>query len=65
MKKQFSKSRRSFFKKLALLGGSAVLTGLAGRRFDVGKNEPKTTAEAGKGYRMTPHIQTYYRTADR
>jgi len=64
MKKQFSRSRRSFFKKLALLGGSAALTGFAGRRVDMGKNGLKATAEAGKGYRMTPHIQTYYRTAD-
>jgi hypothetical protein len=64
MKKQFSRSRRSFFKKLALLGGTAALTGFADRRFGIGKNGPKANATAGKGYRMTPHIKTYYRTAD-
>jgi len=65
MKKHFSRSRRSFFKKLALLGGSAALTGFAGHGFDLRKNGPKANAAAGKVYRMTPHIQAYYRTADR
>jgi hypothetical protein len=64
MKKQFSRSRRSFFKKLALLGGTVALTGFADHRFGMGKNEPKATAESGKGYRVTPHIKKYYRTAD-
>jgi len=64
MKKPFSRSRRSFFKKLALLGGTVALTGFADRRFGAGKNGPKATGESGKGYRMTPHIKTYYRTAD-
>ena len=64
MRKHFSRSRRSFFKKLALLGGSAALTGLTGRKVDIEKNGTKTTDEAGKGYRMTPHIQNYYRKAD-
>ncbi|MBI5580090.1 MAG: formate dehydrogenase [Deltaproteobacteria bacterium] len=64
MKKQFSKSRRSFFKKLTLLGGAVALTGFADRRFGMGKNGPKAIASAGKGYRMTPHIKTYYRTAE-
>jgi hypothetical protein len=64
MKKQISRSRRSFFKKLALLGGSAALAGLSGRRFDTGKRGPQAAAEASRGYRLTPHIKTYYRTAD-
>jgi len=64
MKKQFLRSRRRFFKKLALLGGTVALTGLADRRFGMGRKEPKAVAAAGKGYRMTPHIKTYYRTAD-
>jgi hypothetical protein len=61
MKKHFSRSRRSFFKKIALLGGTVALTGFADRRFGMGKN---ATAEPGKGYRVTPHIKKYYRTAD-
>jgi len=64
MKKQFSRSRRRFFKKLALLGGTVALTGFADRRFGMGRKGPKAVAAAGKGYRMTPHINTYYRTAD-
>ena len=64
MKKQFSRSRRSFFKKLALLGGTVALTEFADRRFHMEKNGPKATAESGKGYRVTPHIKKYYRTAD-
>jgi hypothetical protein len=64
MTEQFSRSRRSFFKKLALLGGTAALTGFTGRRFRMEKTGPKATAESGKGYRVTPHIKKYYRTAD-
>jgi len=64
MKKQFSRSRRSFFKKLGLLGGAAALTGLTGRRFGVEKNDPQAAADSGKRYRMTAHIKKYYRTAD-
>ena len=64
MKKQFSRSRRSFFRKLGLLGGAAALTRLTGRRFGMGKNEPQATADSGKGYRVTAHIRKYYRTAD-
>jgi hypothetical protein len=64
MKKRFSRSRRSFFRKLGLLGGAAALTGLAGRIFGPGKNEPQATADSGKGYRVTAHIKKYYRTAD-
>lgn len=64
MKKHFSRSRRSFFKKLALLGGAVALTGFADRRFRMEKNGPKATTEPGKGYRVTPHIKKYYRTAD-
>ena len=64
MKKQFSRSRRSFFRKLGLLGGAAALTRLTGRRFGMGENEPQATAGSGKGYRVTPHIKKYYRTAD-
>jgi hypothetical protein len=65
MKRHFSRSRRSFFKNLVLLGGSAALTGFAGRGFKLRKNAPKVADTTGKAYRMTPHIQAYYRTADR
>jgi hypothetical protein len=64
MRKHFSRSRRSFFRKLSLLGGAAALTGLAGRRFGMGRNGPRATADSGKGYRVTAHIRKYYRTAD-
>jgi hypothetical protein len=64
MKKQFSRSRRGFFKKLGLLGGAAALTGVIGRRFGIRENEPQATADSGKRYRVTPHIKKYYRTAD-
>ena len=64
MKKQFSRSRRSFFRKLGLLGGAAALTRLTGRRFGMGENEPQATADSGKGYRVTAHIKNYYHTAD-
>jgi hypothetical protein len=64
MTKLFSRSRRSFFKQLALLGGTVALTEFADRRFRTEKNGPKATAESGKGYRVTPHIKKYYRTAD-
>jgi hypothetical protein len=65
MRSQFSKSRRSFFKKLALLGGSAAIGGLSRSRVALRENSAKATADTGNGYRLTPHIRTYYRTADR
>lgn len=64
MKKQFSRSRRSFFRKLGLLGGAAALTGLTGRRFGMRENEAQATADSGQRYRVTAHIKKYYRTAD-
>lgn len=54
--------RRKFFKQATLLGGTAVLTVLAGRV------KAKTSSDlSGKtrkqGYRMTDHIRKYYEKA--
>ncbi|HSD96375.1 MAG TPA: twin-arginine translocation signal domain-containing protein [Sulfuricaulis sp.] len=59
-----SKSRREFLKDV-LLGGGVTAVALLTR--DV-VAQPQPEAEAvpipeSKGYRVTPHIQDYYRTA--
>jgi hypothetical protein len=64
MKKRFSESRRRFFKGIALMGGSVALAKLGGGDRVPKPTQPKETIAAGKGYRLTPHVEAYYRTAD-
>ena len=53
------KTRRSFLRDLAAVGGAAAVAGSA-----VAETVPAPVAEAKparpKGYRMTPHIRKYY-----
>ncbi|KJS32521.1 MAG: hypothetical protein VR64_06295 [Desulfatitalea sp. BRH_c12] len=54
--------RRSFFKKLALIGGALALSPLAWKRSPPsGPPDAPRTPQAG--YRLTPHIRKYYETA--
>jgi hypothetical protein len=54
--------RRSFFKKLALLGGALALSPLTVRR-SISADPPDASGTPQSGYRLTPHIRKYYETA--
>ncbi|HEY5645073.1 MAG TPA: hypothetical protein VIS76_03960 [Pseudomonadales bacterium] len=57
--------RRAFLKRAAVAGGAAtVAVAGAGAIADVASDSPGTTAPEGssKGYRVTPHIEAYYRS---
>ncbi len=64
MKTHFSNDRRTFIKRAALLGGSAMALALGvprtARPAAVSAPEPK---EQNQGYRLTAHIKKYYETA--
>jgi len=58
--------RRAFLKRAAVTGGAATVVVAGGTAIaDVASESPgKVAPEAGsKGYRMTPHIEAYYRSA--
>ncbi|MFA7096385.1 MAG: twin-arginine translocation signal domain-containing protein [Gammaproteobacteria bacterium] len=56
--------RREFLKRMAVVGGAAALGGAAGNQLAAAREEPPAPAALEKkGYRLTPHIQEYYRTA--
>lgn len=54
--------RRSFFRRVAMLGGAIVLSPRTGCSA-VGAMSSGTRPDARqKGYRLTPHIRKYYET---
>lgn len=63
---QTSAGRRRFLQGAALIGGTTVL--LAAGRSTVWNQEETPAPESSvppesKGYRVTPHVQTYYEKA--
>ncbi|MEE9911317.1 MAG: twin-arginine translocation signal domain-containing protein [Deltaproteobacteria bacterium] len=64
MKTNFSSDRRTFIKRAALLGGSALALAVGvprtARPAAVSAPEPKTQDQ---GYRLSAHIKKYYETA--
>jgi hypothetical protein len=57
--------RRAFLKRAAVAGGAAtVAVAGAGAIADVASESPGKVVPEGssKGYRMTPHIEAYYRS---
>ena len=56
------KERRKFFKNVALLSTTAVLTVL-GRRAGARPSPDFPGKSQGQGYRLTPHIRKYYEKA--
>lgn len=60
--KVHQQQRRSFFKKLALIGGALALSPLAGKR-PPPSGTSKVPPAAQAGYRLTAHIRKYYETA--
>ncbi|MGE5240212.1 MAG: hypothetical protein ACM3NI_01065 [Bacteroidota bacterium] len=60
-----AKGRRKFLKNMMLGGGAAAVALITTREAAA---QPRTELEAAKrpeskGYRVTPHIEHYYRTA--
>jgi hypothetical protein len=56
--------RRSFFKKIIMLGGALVLTRLARNR-SAETLQPNPAPPEQARYRLTRHIRKYYETAAR
>ena len=57
--------RRNFMKGLAAAGGAVALGGLTESKDAAGEEAPGETggaAAGAKGYRLTPHVNDYYRT---
>ena len=59
--------RRAFLKRVAVAGGAATVAVAGGSAVaDIGQEAPNKDAAAqpdSKGYRVTPHIEAYYRLA--
>ena len=60
--------RREFLKRAAVIGGAVTVTAAAGTAAATGTDGSVTasaaqTAPASRGYRMTDHIERYYRLA--
>ncbi len=55
--------RRAFLKHAAIAGGAAAVAGSAAVA-DIAPESPHKAApeQDSKGYRMTPHIEAYYRS---
>jgi len=64
MRNKTQNSRRTFIKTAALAGGAATvaLTTQAGQA-DTSEPAQETRAGGSRGYRLTPHIEQYYRLA--
>ena len=64
MKTNFASDRRTFIKRAALLGGSALALALGvpktAQPAAVSAPEPKAQDQ---GYRLTAHVKKYYETA--
>ncbi len=58
--------RRAFLKRAAVAGGAVTVAVAGGTAVaDVAPESPDKVApeQSSKGYRMTPHIEAYYRSA--
>ncbi len=56
-----TKGRRAFLKQLAAVGGATATVAVAGRAVAAPGIEPAEVAKPeAKGYRLTPHVATYY-----
>jgi len=61
--RDLNQSRRSFLRDLALAGGAAAAAGAtAARAAPLPAADPAAEARP-KGYRVTPHVSTYYAKA--
>ena len=54
-------SRRTFVKLAAVTGGTIAVTGISAKEFPSRPESPASNEKSSiKGYRVTPHIQSYY-----
>jgi len=57
-----SRSRREFLKELVAAGGATAVAAVSGQA--LAESPGKPAARSGsRGYRLTPHISTYYQKA--
>ena len=57
-------SRRTFIRNMALMGGAGTLLASAAKTMRFGSREKplgRPDARRSQGYRLTPHIRTYYK----
>ena len=60
-----ARGRRAFLKRAAVAGGAATVAVAGGRAVaDMAPQAPEKGApeQGAKGYRVTPHIEAYYRS---
>ncbi|KPK60963.1 MAG: hypothetical protein AMJ59_03015 [Gammaproteobacteria bacterium SG8_31] len=56
-----TKGRRAFLTQLAAVGGATATIAVTGRAVAApGTEEATPAAPEAKGYRVTPHVSTYY-----
>ncbi len=58
-----TKGRRHFLKTLAAAGGATAAVAVSGQAAASPEQAPAPEAAEDRGYRETPHIRKYYRTA--
>jgi len=63
MKINSSSDRRTFIKRAALLGGSALLAAFGTPKTAQPAADAPQPKTPGQGYRLTAHIKKYYETA--
>ena len=59
----YTDDRRTFLKKLAVAGGATAAVTMAGHSAFAAPETGTSSEAKPQGYRETPHINTYYRTA--
>ena len=58
-----TEERRKFLKSLAAAGGATAAVAISGQAAASPELNPVSEPTEDKGYRETPHIRKYYRTA--
>jgi len=59
-----TEDRRAFLRKLAVAGGATAAVAMTGRAAVAAPvQEAPSDGNENRGYRETPHVRTYYRTA--
>ncbi len=61
--RKITKGRRDFLKTLAAAGGATAAVAISGQAAASPEQAPASAANEERGYRETPHIRKYYRTA--
>jgi hypothetical protein len=66
--KKLQPDRRNFLKQIAHIGAGGSFLAAVGMAFGYGRPstdpQPAGSKKSGTGYRLTPHVRTYYEKAD-